>query len=100
MIAKEFVQGLELVEAEDSVVIEIRCLEDIQDILKLLCLQLVRRLDHKFSEVVQLERLIIGVEMEVLLRVDLLDSHLLLFDLGKNRVRYSRLTVLRGDLRF
>jgi hypothetical protein len=93
LIAKEFVQGLELVEAENSVVIEIRCLENILYVLKFLGLQLVRRLDHEFREVVQLNCLIIGVQMEVLLRVDLLDCHLLLFDLGKNRVRYSKLSV-------
>ena len=82
LIAKEFVEGLKLTKAKNLVIIEISCLEDVLNILQLLSLQLVRRVNHEFSEVVQLYSLAIRVEMELLLGVDLLNRDLLLFDLA------------------
>ena len=89
MIAKEFVEGLKLTKAKNLVIIEISCLKDVLNILQLLSLQLVRRVNHEFSEVVQLYSLAIRVEMELLLGVDLLNRDLLLFDLANENLVIS-----------
>ena len=89
LIAKEFVEGLKLTKAKNLVIIEISCLEDVLNILQLLSLQLVRRVNHEFSEVVQLYSLAIRVEMELLLGVDLLNRDLLLFDLANENLLYQ-----------
>ena len=54
LIAKEFIEGLQLVELENIVVVQVSCHKDLINVLKLFSLKLVGRVDDELGEIVQL----------------------------------------------
>ena len=61
LIAKELVEGLQLVELENIIVVKVSCHKDLVDVLKLLSLELVGCVDDELGEIVQLDCLSIRV---------------------------------------
>ena len=70
-------QGPQLIEANQTIAVEIHSREDVHDVLQFLGLQLVRGLNDELSEVVQGDRLAYQLQVRMLLCVDLLDGDLL-----------------------
>ena len=54
LIAKELIEGLQLVELENIVVVQVSCHKDLINVLKLFSLKLVGRVDDELGEIVQL----------------------------------------------
>ena len=61
LIAKELIEGLQLVELENIIVVKVSCHKDLIDVLKLLSLELVSCVDDELGEIVQLDCLSIRV---------------------------------------
>lgn len=61
LIAKELIEGLQLVELENIIVVKVSCHKDLVDVLKLLSLELVSCVDDELGEIVQLDCLSIRV---------------------------------------
>ena len=70
-------QGPQLIEANQTIAVEIHGREDVHDVLQFLGLQLVRGLNHELGEVVERNRLIYQLQVGMLLGMDLLDRDLL-----------------------
>ena len=81
LIAKEIIEGLQLVELENVIVVQISCHEDLIDVLKLLSLELVGCVDDELGEIVQLDCLSVRVQVQVLLLQRFRDRNLLLSNL-------------------
>ena len=63
LIAKELIEGLQLVELENIIVVKVSCHKDLIDVLKLLSLELVGCVDDELGEIVQLDCLSIRVQV-------------------------------------
>ena len=81
LTTKNFIESLDFSELKHTVLIQICSCKDIFNILKLFILQLVRRMNDKFCEIIKLDRLCIGMQMEELVLECLRDRQLLSSDL-------------------
>ena len=83
LIAKEIIEGLQLVELENVIVVQISCHEDLIDVLKLLSLELVGCVNDELGEIVQLDCLSVRIQVKVFLLQRFRDLNLLLSNLYK-----------------